>query len=437
MAFTAITVTRRYLTAELTPATGKVTFTPTAPMVNGDTVVAAPRADTLDAEGDLTISVAATNDPTTSPPGVSYEVREQIDGQPTRTYYVTVPYNAAGGTVDLSTLTPAAVPPVVTYPVAGPQGPAGPNVIGSATDLTTTGAAVGKPILVSGTGPLTFGVNGKLVTAQAVFGPSDPGDFSGALRITNGLRSNYINIDDAAVNPADATRKDYVDAQVATKQPLDSDLTAIAALAPANDDIVQRKSGAWVNRTLAQLRTDLYPWPAVPAGQYIYTTSPQAAGAVNTLGNSTLRVVPWIVERTISIDRLVGDISAVGEAGSLLRMGIYADDGGGYPGSLIVDGGTIAGDSATVQQVTISTTLTPGVWWIGAAVQAAATTQPTVRIVSGWHPTVPLRAGSALPGAASTQTGYSMTGVTAALPASFSATPSAAGQVPRLLVRAA
>lgn len=40
-------------------------------------------------------------------------------------------------------------------------------------------------------------------------------------------------------------------------QPKDSDLTAIAALAPANDDIVQRKAGAWTNRTMAQLSTDL------------------------------------------------------------------------------------------------------------------------------------------------------------------------------------
>ena len=42
-----------------------------------------------------------------------------------------------------------------------------------------------------------------------------------------------------------------------TFQPLDSDLTAIAALSPSNDDVVQRKAGAWTNRTLAQLISDL------------------------------------------------------------------------------------------------------------------------------------------------------------------------------------
>lgn len=40
-------------------------------------------------------------------------------------------------------------------------------------------------------------------------------------------------------------------------QAYDADLGAIAALSPANDDIVQRKSGAWTNRTMAQLQTDL------------------------------------------------------------------------------------------------------------------------------------------------------------------------------------
>lgn len=38
---------------------------------------------------------------------------------------------------------------------------------------------------------------------------------------------------------------------------LDSDLTTIAGLTPTNDDILQRKAGAWANRTPAQLKLDL------------------------------------------------------------------------------------------------------------------------------------------------------------------------------------
>lgn len=44
---------------------------------------------------------------------------------------------------------------------------------------------------------------------------------------------------------------------LAGKQPLDSDLTAIAGLIPVDNDIIQRKAGAWTNRTPAQVKIDL------------------------------------------------------------------------------------------------------------------------------------------------------------------------------------
>lgn len=42
-----------------------------------------------------------------------------------------------------------------------------------------------------------------------------------------------------------------------TYQPLDADLTAISGLTPSNDDVLQRKSGAWTNRSMAQLKADM------------------------------------------------------------------------------------------------------------------------------------------------------------------------------------
>ena len=41
------------------------------------------------------------------------------------------------------------------------------------------------------------------------------------------------------------------------KQPSDPNLTAIANLTPANNDVIQRKAGVWTNRTPAQLAVDL------------------------------------------------------------------------------------------------------------------------------------------------------------------------------------
>ena len=43
----------------------------------------------------------------------------------------------------------------------------------------------------------------------------------------------------------------------ATVEAHDTDLTTIAGLTPTNDDVIQRKAGAWTNRTMAQVKTDL------------------------------------------------------------------------------------------------------------------------------------------------------------------------------------
>lgn len=53
---------------------------------------------------------------------------------------------------------------------------------------------------------------------------------------------------------AEASARAAADASL---QPLDSDLTAFAGLSPSNDDLLQRKAGAWTYRTLTQVKADL------------------------------------------------------------------------------------------------------------------------------------------------------------------------------------
>jgi hypothetical protein len=125
VAFTYVTITRDYDLADGIDPVGEVSFTPTAPMVNGPTVVAAPVTRPLDIDGVLVIDLAANTDPATLPTGTSYLVEELISGV-SRNYYVQIPHNA-GSTIDLSTLVTAPIPPVVTYPAVGPAGPAGPT----------------------------------------------------------------------------------------------------------------------------------------------------------------------------------------------------------------------------------------------------------------------------------------------------------------------
>lgn len=60
-----------------------------------------------------------------------------------------------------------------------------------------------------------------------------------------------------AANAMEAVPKQQLDAGLAGKQTADTDLSAIAALSPADNDVLQRKSGAWTSRTLPQLKSDL------------------------------------------------------------------------------------------------------------------------------------------------------------------------------------
>lgn len=120
------------------------------------------------------------------------------------------------------------------------------------TDLAITSADVGaQPIatidakgdLYAGTGNdattrLPVGINGEVLRANSATG--------------TGLEWDTLTAGDVGADPAGSAA-----AAQAASQPLDSDLTAIAALAPPDDDVIQRKAGAWVARTPAQLKTDL------------------------------------------------------------------------------------------------------------------------------------------------------------------------------------
>ena len=73
------------------------------------------------------------------------------------------------------------------------------------------------------------------------------------LRASSATAADFAALQDGDI-PSSIARDSEV---VAYAQPLDSDLTDIAAISPSNDDIIQRKAGAWTKRTMAQLIADL------------------------------------------------------------------------------------------------------------------------------------------------------------------------------------
>jgi hypothetical protein len=176
-------------------------------------------------------------------------------------------------------------------------------------------------------------------------------------------------------------------------------------------------------RSLRFLRSGLYH-RTVPAASL--TTSA-------TLGVGTLRLAPFDVPRAVTLTRIGAEITSAGDVGSKFRLGIYADDGTGYPGALTLDAGTIDGNSATVQEITINQLLAAGRYWVGGVVQGVTVTQPTLRTVS----IATIDAGSAsLFTAAQTVYGFAQGSVTVALPSpSFTVSVSGSGAMPAVFVK--
>lgn len=110
----------------------------------------------------------------------------------------------------------------------------------------------------------------------------------------------------AAALGDDANFASTVTTALAGKQPIDSDLTDIAALSPSNDDFIQRKGGVWTKRTVAEVTADLLggawsTWTStisttVAAGSGFTTSPSPVIGAYRKNG----RTVHWNIQFTLT-----------------------------------------------------------------------------------------------------------------------------------------
>jgi hypothetical protein len=178
---------------------------------------------------------------------------------------------------------------------------------------------------------------------------------------------------------------------------------------------------------------------AYVSGNYYYCNGLSTATTA-ALGNGSLRVSPWLVTTTLSLAALFIDLTVAGDANSVFRVGIFADDGTSRPSTLVLDAGTIstgsgnAGNVSTsgtpgVYQITASATLQPGLYWVGGAVQGVTTTQPTLRTTTSvLTPGGPL--GTSLPGAGNNHVAFFKSSVTGAL--SSLTGPTSVGVAPRI-----
>jgi len=85
-----------------------------------------------------------------------------------------------------------------------------------------------------------------------------------------------------------------------------------------------------------------------------------------------LDCIPFPVPYTMSFDA-IGIRVATGDTGAKVRLGVYADTGELYPGTLILDAGEVAADTAGPKILSINLTLPRGLYWLARVQTGSAT----------------------------------------------------------------
>ena len=106
MSFSTSTVTHVFSNADLTPASGSVTFNLTKRMTNGGTTIlpAQEVVGTLNSSGAMSVVLTSTADTGTTPTDAQWRVQFRILGGADEEFFIAVP--TGGGTVDLGALLP-------------------------------------------------------------------------------------------------------------------------------------------------------------------------------------------------------------------------------------------------------------------------------------------------------------------------------------------
>jgi hypothetical protein len=131
------------------------------------------------------------------------------------------------------------------------------------------------------------------------------------------------------------------------------------------------------------------------------------------------------------------DVSVIGDSGSKIRLGIYGDTGSYYPGTLVLDAGQIAGDSATRQRSPSRKRCRPDGYWLVGVGQSITTTAPTIPPGQRVDAALPARARFEPPIGQHAGLLLLPGSVTGALPSNFSSTVQISSRAPWLILKAA
>lgn len=106
------------------------------------------------------------------------------------------------------------------------------------------------------------------------------------------------------------------------------------------------------------------------------------AASTVAMAANTLYAVPIFIENRGTATKIGVNVTTL-VAATNVRLAIYRDNGNGQPGLLVVDGGTVTTSSTGNREVTISTVLDPGMYWL-AMVGDGIPTLVMATLFSGW-----------------------------------------------------
>lgn len=152
-------------------------------------------------------------------------------------------------------------------------------------------------------------------------------------------------------------------------------------------------------------------------GEYVYTFGPAAAD--HQLTEDRMYLTPLFFPEQRWIDRIGTYLQIVGNAGSVIRLGLYREERVWdelWPERLILDAGTVAVDAVAPGPKIIvlpKLAIGPGVTWLAAVAQACPVTAPTCTSIGGPSPFL---TSIGVSPASSLGTGLKLDGVNGALP---------------------
>lgn len=137
--------------------------------------------------------------------------------------------------------------------------------------------------------------------------------------------------------------------------------------------------------SLSQIASMMGGQLPMAAGRFYGVPNGDTPGTLLTV-TGTLYAYPFYIAAPTLVKTINLNVTT-GQTGGSARVGIYADNGAGYPGALVTgsDGGALAATSTAAAANTVNLTLGAGWYWL-ASIYTATSTFPTVSAVTAVYP---------------------------------------------------